>query len=159
MSAYTPDQIKIIRHAVAAGRDAARRQHDYSPLVFARAYVAHGGVQLPGDGDEPRRALLAQRLLDLLEQGKGHTDDADLQRELHRVRTEARWAEATLSDKVVGFRLQLSGEALNRPECLTLLGTDRGLGAAVFRKGEVVVLPVGCSDAAFIPVVEDEIEQ
>lgn len=159
MSAYTPDQIRIIRHAVAAGREAARRQHDFSPLTFARAYVAREGVQLPGNGDEPRRRMLGQRLLELLEQGETRCDDKDLQHELHRACTEARWAEAAVSDKVVGFRLQLSGDAAHRPECLALMGTDHGLGAAVFRKAEVVILPPACSGAEFIPVNEYEIEQ
>ncbi len=159
MSAYTPDQYKTIRHAVAAAREAARKARDFSPLTFARCYTAHNGVQLPGSPDSPQRMLLAQRLLELLERGDTHTNDADLLRELHRARTEARWAEAAISDKVVGFRLQLSGDAAARPECLTLLGTDHGLGAAVFRKGEVVILPPGCSGAEFIPVSEDEIEQ
>jgi hypothetical protein len=159
MSAYTPDQIRIIRHAVAAGREATRAQRDFSPLAFARIYVAHEGVQLPGDFDGPRRAEVARRLLTLLQQGETSSDDGDLQRELHRARTEARWAEAAVSDKVVGFRLQLGGEAAKRPECLALLSTDRGLGAAVFRKAEVVILPPGCGGAEFIPVGEDEIEQ
>ena len=159
MSAYTPEQIKTIRHAVAAAREAARKQRDFSPLTFAATYVAHEGVQLPGAPDDPRRVQLAQRLLELLQRGDANTDDADMARELQRVHTESRWAEAAASDKVVGFRLQLSGETATRPECLTLLGTDHGLGAAVFRKGEVVILPPGCGGAEFIPVLEDEIEQ
>jgi len=160
MSAYTPQQIKTIRHAVAAGREAVRKQSDFNPLTFAKVYAAHDGIQLPGVHDDASRRLrLTQRLLEMLEHGATTMDDPDLQREFHRVRMETRWAEAAQSDKVVGFRLQFDGVAAYQPECQALLATDHGLGAAVFRKAEVVVLPPGCHGGEFIPVVEDEIEQ
>jgi hypothetical protein len=160
MSAYTPQQLQTIRRAVAAAREAMHGQQRYTPLSFAVTYVNHDGVQIPGGtDDERRREHLGRQLLESLQQNKSHADDPNLERELRRAHSEARWADAARSEKIVGFRLQLHGEAAQRAECLALLGGDHGLGTAIFRKVEVVIMPPSCIEWEFIPVSEDEVEQ
>ena len=158
-AAYTPAQAAAIRRAVAAGREALRRARDYSPLRFARAYIESGGVQPPGRPDDGASAQdLSLRILAALEGRGAAGDDADLRVELRRIHAETAWARAAASDKVVGFRLQLSDAAAALPVCAALAAVDHGLGAAVFRKAEIVILPPQC-DGRFIPVGEDEVEQ
>lgn len=154
---YTPEQLQQIRLAVAQGREAMRAAGRFEPLVFARAFVAAGGVQVPGAaGDD---SALGAELLRALEQNAPTTGDARLAREIERARNEARWAQLAESDTVVGFHLRLPPAALLDPKCREILKADRGLGAAVFRKGEIVVLPTACDGASFTPVYEHEIEQ
>lgn len=160
MSGYTPEQIGRIRRAVAEAREAMRRQDSFTPLSFAGAFIERDGIQIPGAMRGARtREEIAAELLAALREGKPTSEDPVVAREIQRARAEVHWAAAARSDKVVGFRLQLSPEARRRPECLALLNADRGLGPSVFRKGEVVVLPPGCEGAEFIPVREDDVEQ
>jgi hypothetical protein len=160
MSEYTTEQIERIRTAVAEARAALRARSHYDPLEFARVYVAHDGVQIPGESpDTDARAGLAERLLRALSDGGDAADDPALAREIARVRQETRWAEAGESDEIVGFRLELPPAALLERPCRALLKLDRGLGAAVFPKTQVVVLPPVCGGARFVPVREYEIEQ
>lgn len=157
---YTPEQLVKIRRAVAKGREAMRRNDSFTPLVFARAYVEHDGLQIPGDGaDEQSRREYAKGLIEAVENAQSVHDDALIAREIRRIHMEVQWALASQSDKVVGFRLKLGREAERHPECLALLSSDRGLGTSVFRKGEVVILPPNCDGGEFVPVTEDEIEQ
>lgn len=156
MTDYTPQQLAQIRLAVAQGREAMRAAGRFEPLVFARAFVAAGGAQAPGGaGDGPS---LGARLLHALEHGEA-ASDALLAREIERARNEARWARLAESEAVVGFHLRLPPAALLDAKCRELLKADRGLGAAVFRKAEIVVLPAACDGASFTPVYEHEIEQ
>lgn len=160
MRAYTVEQIERIRMAVVEARAALRAQGRYEPLAFARVYVAHDGVQIPGEPpDAAARARLAEALLQALADGRDAAEDPDLARELARAHNEARWAEAEQADDVVGFRLELPPAALLERPCREFLKLDRGLGAAVFPKTQVVVLPPGCGGARFVPVREYEIEQ
>lgn len=159
MASYSPDQILAIRRAIAEGRAAVSGHGHRDLLRFAAAYVAHGGIQVPGQPeDQKARDAIARRLMAILE-STATAEDPSVMRELARVKMETQWANAARLPKVVGFRLQLGPEALRRTECLALLAVDRGLGAAVFGKTEVVVLPPGCEDCEFIPVMEDEVEQ
>lgn len=160
MAEYTAEQVQAIRDAIAKGREAMQRPQRYDPLVFARAYVAHGGIQIPGaPSDTTRAEAVAKALLAMLAQAHAASDDEDVQRELKRVQTEVRWVTLAESDKVVGFYLKLGPAAELEAACRQLLGQDHGLGAAVFPKTQVVVLPAACSDYEFVPVLEDEIEQ
>lgn len=160
MGAYTTEQLNTIRSAIAEARAALRACGRYDPLEFARVYVAHDGVQIPGEPpDSPARLRLAEALLLALEHGRDAAGDAALAHELERARNEARWAEAEESEEIVGFRLELPPAALLERACREILKLDRGLGAGVFPKTQVVVLPPGCSGARFVPVREHEIEQ
>lgn len=160
MPDYTPEQVDIIRNAVLMGREAVQRAQRDDTLVFARAFVRHGGVQIPGDvGGEPLRKRVADQLLESLRTGQATSDDTNVRREIKRCHTEARWASAAASDKVVGFHLTLGPMAAEIVACREFLGQDYGLGAAVFPKERVVVLPSVCSDYQFVPVLEDEVEQ
>lgn len=157
MTDYSPEQLEQIRLAVAQGREAMRAAGRFEPLVFARAFVAADGLQAPGA--PIAGGALAARLLRALEHGELAGGDALLAREIERARNEARWAQLAESDAVVGFHLRLPSAALLDPKCRAILKADRGLGAAVFRKAEIVVLPAACDGASFTPVYEHEIEQ
>lgn len=160
MVEYTTAQVQVIRDAIAKGRDAMDRARRYDPLVFANAYTGYGGVQIPGEGqDASLSQRIAQQLLASLRSGRPDSDDEHLRRELKRVHTEVRWAAVAQSDKIVGFYLKLGPAALLEATCRQLLGEDFGLGAAVFPKTRIVVVPAACSDYEFVPVLEDEIEQ
>ena len=160
MAEYTPAQVQTIRDAIAKGREAMQRAKRYDPLVFAQAYIDHGGVQLPGETkDSALSRRIAKQLLASLKSGRTSSDDAQLHRELKRVHTEVRWVTLAESDKIVGFYLRLGPAAELEAACRQLLGEDLGLGAAVFPKTRIVVLPAACDDYEFVPVLEDEVEQ
>lgn len=157
MPDYTPEQRERIRLAIAHGRDAMRVAGQFEPLVFARAFIAAGGLQVPGAAADT--AALAARVVTALEQNESGNADALVAREVERARAEARWTQLAESDAVVGFHLQLPGAARLDAACREILKSDHGLGAAVFRKFEIVVLPPACDGARFTPVYDHEIEQ
>lgn len=160
MQNYTPEQVAIIRVAIVKGHEAMQRQGKFEPLVFARAFIEHGGIQIPGKPEnEKARREVARQLLRSLETDKCVSEEATLVREVNRAQIEAQWAAAAVSDKVVGFRVTLSQNAQANPNCLAIVGADHGLGEAVIRKAEVVVLPPECDGYTITPVLEDEIEQ
>jgi hypothetical protein len=160
MPGYLPDQIHAIREAAARGRDAMRRQGAFDPLVFARAFIEHDGIQIPGDPDaHEARERVGRQVLSALATGRVGSGDPAVARELKRARAEADWVRHAESHKVVGFRLTLGPHAQGSAVCQTLAGVDHGLGPGVFRKGELVVLPPECDDSSFMPVLEDEVEQ
>lgn len=160
MSGYTVEQVRLIRAAVAAGRDAMRVRGKFDPAVFAQAFIENGGIQIPGQiGAEGECRRVAAEVLRALEQARPTSTDGIVAREIQRARSEARCGEAAQSDSVVGFRLELSESAKRHAACQALASMDRGLGAAVFPKEEVVVLPPEADGSIFIPVREDEIEQ
>ncbi|HKJ21504.1 MAG TPA: hypothetical protein VKA13_00315 [Gammaproteobacteria bacterium] len=149
-----------IRRAVAEAREAMRREDSFTPLTFARTYIARDGVQIPGaEHDEQGRRKAGEALLSALQGRDTVSEDPHLTREMTRIAIEVQWALAARAPKVVGFRLQFGRQASRRPECRALLSGDHGLGPSVFRKGDVVVLPPDCQEAEFIPVLEDELEQ
>lgn len=158
MSDYTPEQTDRIRLAIAEGREAMHRTGQFHPLAFARAFVAAGGLQIPGVADIGETQQLADQLLQVIAQG-GSSNHPVLRRELERAHNEARWAQAAQVDEVIGFRLELAPAALLDRSCRQALKADRGLGSAVFRKAEIVVLPAACEGARFFPVYAHEIEQ
>lgn len=158
MAVFRARQVARIRDAVAAGREALRRAGDFDPLRFARAFVAAGGPQVPDAPPEAGEAL-GERLLRALAAGQRHAaDDPDLERELQRVRTEARWAEAQDDDQIVGFLLRLPSAAEDSPTAEALAHQSQGLGPGVFRKGDIVVLQPECDGARFVPVSAHEVE-
>ena len=157
MNDYNPEQFDRIRMAIAQARAAMRAVGRFEPLVFARAFIAADGLQVPGEQADTAR--LATLLLQALERDEAGGADALLAREIERARSEARWAKLAESDDVVGFHMQLPGAALLDPVCRAVLKADHGLGAAVFRKAEIVVLPAACDGARFTPVYAHEIEQ
>ncbi len=160
MAEYTAEQVQTIRDAIAKGREAMHRAKRYDPLVFAHAYTGHGGVQIPGEGqDAVLSRCIAKQLLASLKSGRAGSNDEHLRRELKRVHTEVRWATVAQSDKIVGFYLKLGPAARLEAACRQLLGEDFGLGAAVFPKARIVVVPAACGDYEFVPVREDEVEQ
>jgi hypothetical protein len=160
MAQYSAEQIRIIKQAMAAGRAAMQRSGRYEALTFAEAYVAHNGVQIPGaEGDVPARARVADRLLESLRSGHMGTADEHVSREIKRVQTEVRWTRLAESDRVVGFHLRMGPAVQLESACRELLRQNHGLGAAVFPKGETVVVPIGCDDYEFTPVLEHELEQ
>ena len=160
MAQYSTEQIRIIKQAMALGRVAMQRSGHYEPLTFAEAYVAHGGVQIPGaERDDAARARVADRLLESLRGSPSAAADEQLLRELKRVHAEVRWARLAESDHVVGFHLRMGPAAQLENACRELLHQDHGLGAAVFPKAQTVVVPVGCEEYEFTPVLEQELEQ
>jgi hypothetical protein len=160
MRAYLPEQVQIIRGAVARGREAMRRRGRFDPVVFARAFIEHGGIQIPGQPDvQEARENIAREVLSLLASGAPESRDATVAREVRRARAESDWTRHAEADKVVGFRLHLGPGAERSPVCQTLLNVDHGLGQGVYRKAEVAVLPPDCDDSSFAPVLEDEVEQ
>jgi hypothetical protein len=159
MANFKARQLAAIRDAVAAGRDAMREAGRFEPGVFARAFVAAGGVHIPGRRDEAAEQALAARLLDALNSGEySHPADRDLQREVDRARNEAKWTAAQADDKVVGFFLMLPESAHDSPVAEAVSHDSHGLGPGIYRKGDIVVLQPECDGARFVPVLEDEIE-
>lgn len=160
MESYTPEQTARIRHAIVKGREAMRINDRFDALTFAHAYIENQGIQIPGAPDnEAARQHIAQQIIAALRADGAGSDSPDVTRELRRIHAEAHWASEARSDNVVGFRLELGPRAANHPECQMLANSDHGLGAAVFRKVEVVILPPACMDSTFVPVLEHEIEQ
>jgi hypothetical protein len=160
MAQYSAEQIQIIKQAMVMGRAAMQRTGRYEPLIFADAYVAHDGVQIPGaESDDAARTRVADRLLESLRSGYIATGDAHVMRELKRAQTEVRWARLAESDLVVGFHLRMGPGAQLESACRELLHQDHGLGAAVFPKAQTVVVPASCEDYEFTPVLEHELEQ
>lgn len=160
MAEYTPEQLQRLRHAVHAGREAMRQAGRYEPLVFAAAFIAHHGVQVPGASNEAAlQQILAHHVLSSLRRGRLTSRDRTVMREVKRAQVEAQWTRLAQSDHVVGFYLKLGPVSRLHAPCLEWLGADNGLGAAVFPKGRVVVLPPECEDYEFVPVHEHELEQ
>ena len=159
MAAFRARQVARIRDAVAAGRQAVRAAGEADVPCFARAFVAAGGAQVPGDRDGAAGAALGERLLGALAAGRRTApDDADLDRELRRAHTETRWAMALDDDRIVGFLLDLPDAALAHPSAEALAHQSHGLGPGVLRKADILVLQPECDGARFIPVTEHDIE-
>lgn len=159
MRGYKAKQIATITDAVAAARLEMRRQGVFTPQRFAQVFIAQGGIQIPGEPDnEAERRRVAEAVLAALAAGRQSDPDPTVRRELSRARQEAAWTEASQSDRVVGFSIQLSSEAAQHPVCEHLLNDNHGLGPTVFRKHEIVVLRPECDGCTFKPVYADEIE-
>ena len=157
---YTSAQVHTIEIAIQRGREAMQQSKRFDALVFARAFIDHGGVQIPSQPDnETKREQIAAQLIAALESGRSTSADPTLARELRRAHAEAHWASAAESDKVVGFHLKLGPAATLQGVCRELLTRDYGLGAGVFPKGRIMVLPPACDDHEFTPLLEDEVEQ
>lgn len=159
MDRYKARQIAAISDAVAAARLELRRRRRYDPLTFAEAYIAHGGVQIPGRPDDTAgAAALAEGLLRALRTGQRHASDPLLAVELQRVHQETAWTEQADADQVVGFAVRLGAKAEDDPDCQALLKANHGLGPGVFRKHQVVVLQPACADCHFVPVYAHDLE-
>lgn len=156
---YTEEQIEAIRSAIRQGRNAMARAGRWQPEVFARAFIEHGGIRIPGEPGPPERAgQVAGEVLAVL-RGEAQPGDEHVAREVHRARVEARWARAARSENVVGFLLRFGPGCDRNPACLAVLGEDHGLGAGVFPVSRILVLPPGCDDYEYVPVTENEVEQ
>ena len=132
----------------------------FTPLAFARSFVAHDGVQRPGrEADHPAQDDLAAALLEALRRDRPAATEPDLVRELRRARDEAAWAAAATSTRVVGFRVTLEATAAQHTECQATLQADHGLGGGVIRKADVIVLQPACGAPRCTPVLVDEVEQ
>ncbi|MCO6439896.1 MAG: hypothetical protein J5I81_02160 [Nitrococcus mobilis] len=160
MVGYRARQLAAIRDAVAAAREALRRNGTDDPLVFAKVFVAQDGIQVPGHPDDgTAMRALGEQLLRALASGRCYRpEDPDLQREIDRVHNEVQWVAAQRDDKIVGFFLQLPAQAKRSPAMDALGHHNSGLGPGVFCKGDIVVLQPECDGARFIAVFEDEIE-
>lgn len=159
MAAFRARQVARIRDAVATARQAVRQAAHPDRLLFARAFVDAGGAQVPGDRDGEASAALAERLLDAVAGGQSEAPaDADLERELQRVRTETEWALALDDERIVGFLLDLPDSAMETPTVEALAHQSQGLGPGIFRKADILVLQPECDGARFIPVTEHDIE-
>ncbi|MFQ5937268.1 MAG: hypothetical protein ACE5LB_12770 [Acidiferrobacterales bacterium] len=157
---YTPTQIETIKNAIAKAREAMRQAQRYEALVFARTYIAEDGVQIPGrEADKEGCRFVSEQLLLSLESSRPVSEDENVLREIKRANMEARWARLAELDKVIGFHLRLGPAAELEATCRELLNQDHGLGAAVFPKARIVVMPAACDDYVFVPVLEDELEQ
>lgn len=159
-STFTPQQATAVREAIRRAREAMHEAARYEPLVFARAFVASGGVQIPGPAEDRGRAQdVAGRVLAVLSGAAQHEDDPDVLREVHRAHVESRWARAAGDADVVGFWLELGSDAASNPLCRALLGEDHGLGGGVFPKTYILVVPPCCTDYDYVPVRDQEVEQ
>ena len=159
MAAFRARQVARIREAVAAGRQAVRQAGEADAVVFARGFVAAGGAQVPGDRGGDAGEALGERLLVALAAGRGAApEDPDLDRELRRSHSEARWGMALDDDRIAGFLLDLPQSALDNPTVEALAHQSQGLGPGVFRKADILVLQPECDGARFIPVTEHDIE-
>ena len=160
MLPFAPEQIVIICSAVQAGRAAVQRQGCADPCVFARAFIAENGVQIPSEPQERRTAQwVAQQLLHALRTSEPSREDAHVARETHRAQIETRLALRLSSERSVGFTVRLGPRAQSDPACRAIINEDLGLGAAVFPRNRVVVMPPWCLDYNFTPISEDEVEQ
>jgi hypothetical protein len=158
--AYTARQTALVLEAIQRARQAMDRARRYDAEVFARTFIQHEGVQIPGRGHDPERAReVGTRTLAALAAGEAAADDPDARREVHRARVEARWARAAQDEGVVGFRVELGPEAATDPLCRTILNEDNGLGAGVFPKTRILVMPPCCTDYDYRAVREHEVEQ
>lgn len=153
-------QIAVMERAVARAREVLRDSETPGPAVFARAFVAAGGAQVPGAcPDDDAHAALAHRLLRYLDAGWREAGaDRDLQRELDRAHRETAWVAAESDDGVVGFYLELPADVLENPVAEAMSHASHGLGPGVFRKADLVVLQPECDGARFVPVREHDIE-
>lgn len=158
MAVYKARQLATIREAIAAGRDALREQGSRDPQVFAEAYIAADGVQIPGEPKSERRSELAEQLRDCLAKGRTRVSDPDLQREIDRVHQEVQWLDAQYDDSVIGFLIELPESAKESPTVEALSHQMEGLGPGVFRKADIVVLQPDCDGARFTPLTEHDLE-
>ncbi|RFA31014.1 hypothetical protein CAI21_03315 [Alkalilimnicola ehrlichii] len=159
MASYKAKQIARIKDAVLAARTALRESGDFDPLRFAKVYVAHEGVQLPGRvDDDAERERVGQALLRALRLQSGGGQDPDVARELHRIEQEVDWLRYACQDDVVAFRAQLGPQAEKEPACQALVKEGNGLGPGLYGKYDVIVLRPECSDCRFVPVHQHELE-
>lgn len=158
MAVYKARQVATIRDAIAAGREALRQAESRDPRVFAEAYIAANGVQIPGEPRSERAADLARQLRDSLDRGRRRVQDSDLRREIERVHQEVQWLDAQYDDSIVGFLLELPESAKESPTVEALSHQMEGLGPGVFRKADIIVLQPDCDGARFSPLTEHDLE-
>jgi len=139
-------------------------------IVFADTFFRHGGVQVPGMPfiDEGTLRRIGSYALANLIEGKGpritlgETDwffDA-MVREMNRAYLEAYWFGAARHPDTVGFRLKIYDNVADIAGCQSYSECDNfGLGAGIFPKDEIVILPPCCDQASFEVVFKDEIKK
>jgi len=160
MQLYTAEQVRAIRSAIGAARRQMLALERFAPVDFARIFVQHHGVQIPGHPEHTQlAAVVASKLLQSLEMGaKTHTD-THVARELHRASVESDWAALAHDDQVVGVRVLLSAESDALTLCRMALERDFGLGAGVVPPTRILVLAPACQDYSIEPVTVHDIEQ
>jgi len=160
MDLYTAEQVKTIRHAIGAARRALAACGRFRPIEFARVFVRHAGIQIPGRPQDVELAdKVASELLRSLELAAQTHDDVHVGRELHRARIECEWAELAGDEQVVGIRVVLGSESSALTLCRMALEQDFGLGAGVFPCSRIIVLAPACQDYRIAPVTAHEVEQ
>lgn len=164
---WTENQITRIKSAVKAGR-AAISKRNIDAFVFADAFVKLGGIQVPGMPfiDEGTLRRIGSHVLANIIEGKGPRitpGEPDwffdaMAREMNRSFSEAYWFSAAQHTDVVGFRLKIYENVADIEDCESFAKCDSfGLGAGIFPKDEIVILPTCCDRASFEVVFKDEI--
>ncbi|KAB7619545.1 hypothetical protein [Alkalilimnicola sp. S0819] len=160
MAVYKARQIAAIEEAVMTGRRALKAAQNDDPRVFAHAYVAAGGVQIPGQPAAKDAAqALGRALLESLARNTAPAQENELLRfEWERVQQETEWVRQARDERVVGFRLVLSPAAERDMACAAISKQDHGYGRNLFPRLSIVVLPPQALGSRFVPVSVDEVE-
>lgn len=157
MAQYKASQVAAIKDAIAEARQWAVSQRAVEPLAFYQCFRDAGGLVCPSGESWDDVDGLDQRIERALSHG-GMPDEPIVAREVARIRREAAWASALLDDRVVGMRAHLGADEAADPRFKPLLADDRGLGARIFRRYDIVVPPPDCLSLRFTPVYEHELE-
>ncbi len=153
MKNYTPKQTFIIRNAIESGRQ-AMAQFGTHASVFAEAFIEANGIQVPGQEiDEGTRQYINDYVLKSLAGQASFIHEASwlveiTSREIDRVHSEVTQAIIRIQEQVTGFSFAFSHDVTDKEFCQKVASTDLyGLGAGIFPKDEIVVLPPGCDQS------------
>ncbi len=158
MDQFTPRQVFLIREAIYEGR-MAMADGGADAMVFAMAFLDAGGLQVPGrELSDAERVRIHGHILESLGGTPTFLSEAEwvvpvVTREIERAFMESDLAASREKDEVVGFRLKVSARDAKDVFCRRITGADLyGLGAGVFPKEEIVVLPPHCESIHWEPV-------
>ncbi len=150
MKNYTPKQVFIIRNAIERGRQ-AMAPFDNNATIFAKAFIEANGIQVPSDDiDESTRQRINGYVLKSLVGQTYFAHEPEwlievINREIDRIHAEVTQAIIRIQDQVTGLSFAFSNEVADKEFCMKIASTDLyGLGAGIFPKDEIVVLPPGC---------------
>jgi hypothetical protein len=154
MDDFTQKQRRLIRDAIVSGRDAMKDQ-GADAIVFAKAFIAGRGVQVPGGHS---LNTLARRRLDALLLAAVKNGDAAappdapvwlsacVKRELARALSEATLFPARSNADVLGIAVDCSSAA-DRDACERFITLNTRGGSGLHDKHEIVILPTACDGA------------